>query len=206
VCRCCLHSVTWFSYWIDNLGFITEGNTYLCCVASSLPLQGNINADTSNHTLRHDPCTKRAMVDRTMHGPFRLGQAVSCCGTTCWPPLLLPVKKRVLEKSFVFINTYIKKLEECRPKRPRPHLHRVRGRHGEGGSLLVMACARFASTGLCVEHQLMASTMLFAGMDLVNISALQLLDVLASMISPRWRHLHEENPFPSPWTSHYRMR
>ena len=25
VCRYCLHSVAWFSYWIDNLAFITEG-------------------------------------------------------------------------------------------------------------------------------------------------------------------------------------
>ena len=45
---CVQVSVAWFSYWIDNLGFITEGNTYLCCVASSLPLQGNTDADTSN--------------------------------------------------------------------------------------------------------------------------------------------------------------
>ena len=28
LCRCCLHSVAWFSYWIDNIGFIIEGNTY----------------------------------------------------------------------------------------------------------------------------------------------------------------------------------
>ena len=28
VCRCCLRGVAWFSYWIDNLGFLTEGNTY----------------------------------------------------------------------------------------------------------------------------------------------------------------------------------
>ena len=48
VCRCCLHSVAWFSYWIDNLGFITEENTYLCCAASSSPLRGNTNTDTSN--------------------------------------------------------------------------------------------------------------------------------------------------------------
>mgnify|MGYP005823196095 CR=1 FL=1 len=32
---CC---VAWFSYWFDNLGFISEGNTYRCCAASSLPL------------------------------------------------------------------------------------------------------------------------------------------------------------------------
>ena len=24
VCKCCLHSVAWFSYWFDNLGLITE--------------------------------------------------------------------------------------------------------------------------------------------------------------------------------------
>ena len=29
VCRCCLRSVAWFSYWFDNLGLITEGNTYV---------------------------------------------------------------------------------------------------------------------------------------------------------------------------------
>src|SRR6266496_1371590 len=41
VCRCCLRSVAWFSYWFDNLGLITEGNTYRCCATSSLPLWGN---------------------------------------------------------------------------------------------------------------------------------------------------------------------
>ena len=40
VCMCCLRSVAWFSYWFDNLGFITEGNTYHRCAASSLPLWG----------------------------------------------------------------------------------------------------------------------------------------------------------------------
>ena len=39
-----LHSVAWFSYWIGNLGFITEGNTYRSCAASSLPLRGNTDA------------------------------------------------------------------------------------------------------------------------------------------------------------------
>ena len=38
VCRGCLHCVGWFSYWFDNLGFISEGNTYHRCAASSLPL------------------------------------------------------------------------------------------------------------------------------------------------------------------------
>ena len=38
VCRGCLHGVAWFSYWFDNLGLITEGNTYRYCAASSLSL------------------------------------------------------------------------------------------------------------------------------------------------------------------------
>ena len=41
VCRCCLRCVAWFSYWFNNLGFFTEGNTYLRCATSSLPLWGN---------------------------------------------------------------------------------------------------------------------------------------------------------------------
>ena len=41
VCRCCLRSVAWFSYWFNNLGLITEWNTYRHCAASSLPLWGN---------------------------------------------------------------------------------------------------------------------------------------------------------------------
>ena len=44
VCRYRLHSVVWFSYWFDNLGLITEGNTYRHCAASSLPLWGNTDA------------------------------------------------------------------------------------------------------------------------------------------------------------------
>ena len=48
VCRYCLHSVAWFSYRIDNIGFITEGNNYRCHAASSSPLWGNTNTDTSN--------------------------------------------------------------------------------------------------------------------------------------------------------------
>ena len=41
VCRYHLHTVAWFSYWFDNLGLITEGNTYRSCAASSLPLWAN---------------------------------------------------------------------------------------------------------------------------------------------------------------------
>ena len=31
VCRGCLRCGAWFSYWFDNLGLITEGNTYCRC-------------------------------------------------------------------------------------------------------------------------------------------------------------------------------
>ena len=41
VCRGCLRCVAWFSYWFDNLGLITKGDTYRRCAASSLPLWGN---------------------------------------------------------------------------------------------------------------------------------------------------------------------
>ena len=51
VCRCCLRCVAWFSYWFDNLGFISEGNTYRCCAASSLPLWGNTDVASSDITL-----------------------------------------------------------------------------------------------------------------------------------------------------------
>ena len=48
VCRCRSRSVAWFSYWFDNLGLITEGNTYRCCAASSLPLWGNTDVVQAN--------------------------------------------------------------------------------------------------------------------------------------------------------------
>ena len=48
VCRGCLRCVAWFSYWFDNLGFISEGNTDRCCAASSLPLWGNTNVASSH--------------------------------------------------------------------------------------------------------------------------------------------------------------
>ena len=48
VCRCCLRSIAWFSYWFLNLGFITEGNTYRRCAASSLPLWGNTDVASSD--------------------------------------------------------------------------------------------------------------------------------------------------------------
>src|SRR5215216_2221040 len=47
VCRSCLCGVVWFSYWFDNLGLITKGNTYRCCAASSLPLWGNTDVASS---------------------------------------------------------------------------------------------------------------------------------------------------------------
>ena len=48
VCRSCLRCVAWFSYWFDNLGFISEGNTYRRCAASSLPLWGNTDVASSD--------------------------------------------------------------------------------------------------------------------------------------------------------------
>ena len=33
--------IAWFPYWFDNLGHLTEGNTYRSYAASSLPLWGN---------------------------------------------------------------------------------------------------------------------------------------------------------------------
>ena len=48
VCRRCLRGVEWFSYLLDNLGLITEGNTYHCCVASSLPLWVNTDVVQAN--------------------------------------------------------------------------------------------------------------------------------------------------------------
>ena len=41
VCRSCLHCVAWLSYWFDNLGLVTEENTYRRCAPPSLPLWGN---------------------------------------------------------------------------------------------------------------------------------------------------------------------
>ena len=48
VCRCYLRCVAWFSYLFDNLDFISEGNTYRRCAASSLPLWGNTNVVSSD--------------------------------------------------------------------------------------------------------------------------------------------------------------
>ena len=47
-CRACLRCVAWFSYWFDDLGFISEGNTYRRCAASSLPLWGNTGVASSD--------------------------------------------------------------------------------------------------------------------------------------------------------------
>ena len=53
VCRGCLRCVAWFSYWFDNLGFITDENTYHHCAASSLPLWGNTDVASSRITPLH---------------------------------------------------------------------------------------------------------------------------------------------------------
>ena len=55
MCRYRLHIVAWFSYWIDNLGFITEGNTYHSCTASPLPLLGKTDAVSSRITYQASP-------------------------------------------------------------------------------------------------------------------------------------------------------
>ena len=60
VCRNCLRGVAWFSYWYDNLGFITEGNTYRSYVASSLPLWGNTDAPSPSNK-------KKKKTNRTLH-------------------------------------------------------------------------------------------------------------------------------------------
>ena len=41
VCRCCLRGVRRFSFWFNNLGLITDRNTYRRYAASALPLWGN---------------------------------------------------------------------------------------------------------------------------------------------------------------------
>ena len=48
VCGGCLRCVSWFSYWFDNIGFISEGNTYRRCATSSLPLCGNTDVASSD--------------------------------------------------------------------------------------------------------------------------------------------------------------
>ena len=48
VCRGCLRCVAWLSYWFDNLAFISEGNTYRRCAASSRPLWGNTDVASSD--------------------------------------------------------------------------------------------------------------------------------------------------------------
>ena len=57
VCRCCLHGVRRFSYWFDNLGLITEGNTYHRYTASSLPLWGN--TDVVLGDIKRNFCRRR---------------------------------------------------------------------------------------------------------------------------------------------------
>ena len=52
VCRGCLCCVAWFSYWFDNLGIITEGNTYRRCAASSLPLW--LNTDVASRCIKRN--------------------------------------------------------------------------------------------------------------------------------------------------------
>ena len=54
VCRGCLCGVRRFSYWFDNLGLITEGNTYRRYATSSLPLWGNTDVVLADITASLD--------------------------------------------------------------------------------------------------------------------------------------------------------
>ena len=49
VCRCCLRGVRRFSYWFDNLGLITKGNTYRHYTASSPSSLGKYRRSSSRH-------------------------------------------------------------------------------------------------------------------------------------------------------------
>ena len=60
MCRYHLHSVVWFSYWFDNLGLITKGNTYRWCVASSLPLWGNTDVVKAN--IKRQRCSSSLII------------------------------------------------------------------------------------------------------------------------------------------------
>src|SRR3954464_2420563 len=62
MCRGYSHCVAWFSYWFDNLGFISEGNTYCRCAASSLPLWGN--TDVASSDIRARECYGKRMFPR----------------------------------------------------------------------------------------------------------------------------------------------
>ena len=63
VFRGCLRCVSWFSYWFDNIGFISKGNTYRRCVASSLPLWGN--TDVASSDIRYPRPTSTMVVGRS---------------------------------------------------------------------------------------------------------------------------------------------
>ena len=54
VCKCCLRSGAWFSYWFDNLGLITKANTNHCRATSSLPLWENTDVVLADISRHHD--------------------------------------------------------------------------------------------------------------------------------------------------------
>ena len=91
VCRGCLGCVSWFSYWFDNLGFISEGNTYRRCAASSLPLWGNTDVASSDnkrnfwHRCRGGSSTyMRFLITNLISSQFTL---FSICLSFSSPPL-----------------------------------------------------------------------------------------------------------------------
>ncbi|EMS58509.1 Serine/arginine-rich splicing factor 7 [Triticum urartu] len=58
-------AVAWFSYWIGNLGFIIEENTYRNCVAPTLPYWGNTDVvqATSGYKLKEGPGSRQLFPD-----------------------------------------------------------------------------------------------------------------------------------------------
>ena len=99
VCRGCLHCVVWFSYWFDNVGFISEGNTYRRYAASSLPLWGNTNIASSD-----------IKASSETYGPWSIFHHISSRSTILQSFTFLSInqkyKKYLLYRLFSFIYLY----------------------------------------------------------------------------------------------------
>ena len=91
VCRGCLRCVAWFSYWFDNLGFISEGNTYHRCATWSLPLWGKTDIASSDikrnfwrHCLGGSSTYTRFLITNLISSQFTL---FAICLSFSSPPL-----------------------------------------------------------------------------------------------------------------------
>ena len=82
VCMCCSRSVAWFSYWFDNLGLVTKGNTYCSCAASSFLLWGNTDVLQTASSLRSK------VIGQARHG-LNFGATDSAEYTSCSARLAL---------------------------------------------------------------------------------------------------------------------